>query len=62
MTAHWEAGIRIMVKNYDQFVSGTLGQCHADNLGGQCIGEFMESFTAIKSCRFCDGTREDFQT
>ena len=51
-----------MVKNYDQFVSGTLGQCHADNLGGQCIGEFMESFTAIKSCRFCDGTREDFQT
>ena len=54
-------GIQITVKNHERFICGTLEQCHADNLGSHCIGGFMESFTATKACRFCDGTHEDFQ-
>ena len=55
-------GIQVKIKEYEQFVCGTLAQCHADNLGRHCIGGFMESFTATKPCRVCDGTRDDFQT
>ena len=32
----------------------------ADNLGSNGIGQFMESFSATRPCRFCMGTVEDF--
>lgn len=40
---------------------GTLGLVLADNLGSNGIGGFMESFSAMRPCRFCMGISGDFQ-
>jgi hypothetical protein len=51
-----ERGVQLNISNTVLPIQGSLSLVLADNLGSNAIGDFMESFSANRPCRFCMGT------
>ena len=52
-----EKGIMIPSKYGNVTIKGTVAMLIADNLAAHEIGGYLESFSCVRPCRFCDVTR-----
>lgn len=56
-----DVGVRVNVNGKSVTVRGILSLFSADNLGLHSLFGFLESFSAIKFCHFCECTKETSQ-
>ena len=51
-------GITVDINGHAKVFKGSLLSCVADNLAAHAIGGFLESFSALRFCRFCMISKE----